>query len=72
NVQEWCADRYDPNYDAASPTTDPPGPSEGQKRVFRGGSFDLLPWYARSTNRACGIPSYRFYDLGFRVACDAP
>lgn len=72
NVQEWCADRYDPDYYAASPTTDPLGPSEGQKRVFRGGSFDLLPWYARSVNRACGIPSYRFYDLGFRVACDAP
>lgn len=72
NVQEWCVDRYQADYYAVSPATDPKGPSEGEKRVFRGGSFDLQPWYARCANRACGIPSYRFYDLGFRVACDGP
>jgi formylglycine-generating enzyme required for sulfatase activity len=39
NVTEYCQDWYDANYYRDSPATDPQGPSSGQQRVFRGGSF---------------------------------
>ena len=39
NVSEWCSDRYNRDYYQWSPTIDPQGPSLGQVRVLRGGSF---------------------------------
>jgi formylglycine-generating enzyme required for sulfatase activity len=39
NVWEWCQDWYDANYYGSSPSFDPQGPSSGQERVLRGGSF---------------------------------
>lgn len=72
NVQEWCVDWYEPDYYARSPKIDPQGPTKStDKRSVRGGSYHIMPWHARSANRAAGTPSYRFYDLGFRVVCEA-
>ena len=39
NVREWTADRYGSNYYEISPGRDPAGPSTGEYRVLRGGSF---------------------------------
>ncbi|QDU23149.1 bifunctional serine/threonine-protein kinase/formylglycine-generating enzyme family protein [Urbifossiella limnaea] len=39
NVAEWCHDWFKPGYPADGPRTDPTGPSGGDKRVVRGGSF---------------------------------
>jgi formylglycine-generating enzyme required for sulfatase activity len=39
SVWEWTADRYSPNYYRTSPTNNPEGPSEGNYRVLRGGSW---------------------------------
>jgi formylglycine-generating enzyme required for sulfatase activity len=36
NVNELCADRYDPNYYDTSPLVDPTGPSNAADRVLRG------------------------------------
>ncbi|MCC6160435.1 MAG: SUMF1/EgtB/PvdO family nonheme iron enzyme [Deltaproteobacteria bacterium] len=45
NAWEWTSDSYDAAYFAASPTDDPRGPSPGETRVLRGGS-----WFNGSTN----------------------
>jgi formylglycine-generating enzyme required for sulfatase activity len=71
NVREWCADWHDEDYYRRSPGKDPQGPSSGEARVVRGGSFDLYPAWARSANRASCPPGYALLDVGFRVAMSA-
>src|SRR5262245_54887718 len=72
NVWEWTADWYDEHYYANSPECNPTGPSSGQLRVLRGGSWDHLPGYVRSAHRGGLSPSYRGATLGFRCARDVP
>ena len=47
---------------------DPLGPSEGEVRVNRGGSWGVSPRYCRSSVRNKDTPEARFNYLGFRVA----
>jgi formylglycine-generating enzyme required for sulfatase activity len=68
NVYEWCWDGYDANYYAQSPVDDPRGPSGAADRVFRGGSWSLLPQYGRAANRYRDAPGNRSLALGFRLA----
>lgn len=75
NVWEWTADWYDSSYYAASPITDPQGPSAGQNRVARGGSWFCSPNYcgAYSTHyRGASPPNHAFNNVGFRCAMDVP
>lgn len=67
NVWEWCADWHEENYYAISPRLNPPGPSSGTSRVFRGGSWDAGQWVARSTSRNGNPPGVRNGNLGFRL-----
>ncbi len=66
-VFEWCWDTYGeyPN-DQVQPPTDPQGPTEGNTRVVRGGSFDLPPDGLRSAYRGDDGPGGRLDDLGLR------
>ena len=66
NVWEWCLDWYKayPNYAVKDPT----GPDTGSYRVRRGGSWFYDPRYCRSAERSDSAPTYRSYDVGFRVA----
>ena len=50
NVWEWCQDWRSSGYDAAD-TLDPVGAPEGNKRVYRGGSWFNKPSTLRSANR---------------------
>ncbi len=66
NVWEWTGDWF-----GAYPTgrvPDPPGPPEGSRRVFRGGSWDSLAQGVRAAYRNRHDPSDRWNSLGFRLA----
>jgi formylglycine-generating enzyme required for sulfatase activity len=65
NVAEWCADWYGP-YESGD-QTDPLGRSDGDFRVFRGGSHSMLTRMVRSANRGGWIPGSASPWIGFRV-----
>jgi formylglycine-generating enzyme len=67
NVEEWCSDWYADDYYKNSPTDDPQGPSDGVKRVARGGSFENQAILLRSAARSDGLASNAFHSRGFRV-----
>ena len=66
NVWEWCSDWYG-DY-AAGAVRDPVGPASGSDRVLRGGSWYDSASLCRSAFRIRFYPSYRFSNLGFRLA----
>jgi formylglycine-generating enzyme required for sulfatase activity len=66
NVHEWCQDWYGP-YGSQQVASDPMGPTEGDRRVLRGGSIGSLSSFVRSASRFYGLPANRD-NLGFRVA----
>ena len=68
NVWEWCSDWYSADYYGTSPKTDPPGPSDGSDRVYRGGSWRGSGRSCRAAYRGRVSPSFRYGGLGFRVA----
>jgi formylglycine-generating enzyme required for sulfatase activity len=71
NVWEWVEDRYDENYYAKSPSTDPTGPEVGpvgQYRVVRGGSWSNESRVLRSSFRSRYYPDISLVAIGFRCA----
>jgi formylglycine-generating enzyme required for sulfatase activity len=67
NVEEWVLDWYAKGYpqDAA---VDPTGPSTGERRVIRGGSFrDGVGWL-RGAARSADFPALAYPWRGFRCA----
>jgi formylglycine-generating enzyme required for sulfatase activity len=66
NVWEWCSDWYNDNYYKNSPRNNPKGPSSGQVRVLRGGSWNFSSKHSRTVNRGRILPDFRKLDLGFR------
>lgn len=69
NVSEWVSDAYEDAYEAM-PATDPRGPSTGDFRVVRGGSYlDAMPWL-RGASRGYRGPGTRDTTIGFRCARD--
>jgi eukaryotic-like serine/threonine-protein kinase len=72
NVWEWVADWYDAAYYASSPTSSPRGPSSGERKVFRGGSWGYPAAFIRAADRARNRPSYAGFNIGFRCATTMP
>jgi formylglycine-generating enzyme required for sulfatase activity len=70
NVWEWVADWYGEKYYASSPASDPQGPSSGQHRALRGGSWNFPASYARASVRLGSVPVARNLNFGVRCAGD--
>ena len=68
NVREWCSDWY-ANYTAA-PQKDPQGPNTGDRKLLRGGSWDLNDFGCRITLRNGYAPNLFDDYFGFRCAQD--
>ncbi|MBF0137997.1 MAG: SUMF1/EgtB/PvdO family nonheme iron enzyme [Magnetococcus sp. DMHC-1] len=67
NVWEWVADWYDPDYFKKSPSHNPPGPTRGDGKVFRGGAWLSGTRYIRANQRYRFPPDRRYNLLGFRL-----
>jgi formylglycine-generating enzyme required for sulfatase activity len=68
NVWEWVADWYSETYYGNSPSSNPTGPSSGDYRVLRGGSWSDFDSSVRSADRSWLDPSSSYYYLGFRCS----
>jgi len=69
NVSEWVWDLYHDTYGAPEGprgAVDPTGPGDGERRVFRGGSWAIQARYLRSAARNHRQPDSRGQDTGFR------
>ena len=67
NVWEWCNDWYDSNYYQSSPECNPQGPTSGDFRVLRGGSWDIGAGGCRVSDRVNCYPGDRLKDVGMRL-----
>jgi formylglycine-generating enzyme required for sulfatase activity len=68
NVWEWCHDFFEPYRGVAK--VNPHGPTAGQKRVLRGGSWKSRFASLRATTRNSNVPNYSCNDVGFRIVCE--
>ena len=67
NVAEWCLDWYDAKYYKSLEYDQPMGPTLGESKVFRGGTYYQDPWHLRTAQRAGTAPDRQMSDIGFRV-----
>ncbi len=65
NLWEWCFYFYQDNYYTYIKDTNPKGPTNGNRRVLRGGAYDQGANYARSANRT--IPENLNGNTGIRI-----
>ena len=71
NAWEWCLDWYGDRFYQDSPLQDPSGPSDGTRRVIRGGGWNSSAPFCRSAFRDSKEPLAKANYLGFRVVCIA-
>lgn len=72
NASEWVADWYGRDYYSKSSKDNPTGPPGGERKVFRGGSWNDPPRNLRVTGRSSADPTFQDQSVGFRCAMDAP
>ncbi len=68
NVAEWVGDWWDPLYYASSPSDNPRGPSVGDYKVVRGGSWSQPAAEIRGAARSFHSPDRGAAYIGFRCA----
>ena len=62
NVWEWCEDFFD--FYTDEPQTEPLV-TEGDNHIFKGGGWNFMPYYCRSSYHS--LPGNIFYDIGLRL-----
>ncbi|MBW7988876.1 MAG: formylglycine-generating enzyme family protein [Planctomycetes bacterium] len=72
NVCEWCSDFCGVDYYSYSPIVDPKGPSSGDARSLRGGSWGHFKNDLRCSERSRGYPGISSSNFGFRVVRSQP
>lgn len=65
NVMEWCSDIY--GIYQETDTVNPQGATEGENRVFRGGSWPMMAMACRTRGRLALSPDYKANQLGLRL-----
>ena len=70
NVADWCWDWYGEYGTAAE--NNPAGAATGTLRVNRGGGWNDFPKHIRSAYRAATPPYNSSFNIGFRLARNAP
>jgi iron(II)-dependent oxidoreductase len=66
NVSEWVSDWFEPEYYRyTNGEMNPQGPTTGELKVFRGGSWNEDPEVARSAGRNAAPPDRQSYLTGF-------
>ncbi len=65
NVFEWCLDFLEPYKGKSS--VNRRGPTQGSKRIYRGGSWKSRVNSLRAAARSFNAPTYSANDVGFRV-----
>jgi sulfatase modifying factor 1 len=70
NVWEWVSDWYGKKYYESWPSKNPVGPTSGNERVLRGGSWFSSPLNLRLSGRLRGEPWGSDDDIGFRCVRD--
>lgn len=68
NIHEWCSNWHARDFYNTSPTVNPVGPAEGQRRASRGGAWRHALTINRSAARSSLDPEFRYTDYGFRLA----
>jgi formylglycine-generating enzyme required for sulfatase activity len=68
NVFEWCLDYFE-NY-KGKPRVNPRGPTQGARRIYRGGSWKSRVTSLRASARHFNVPEYSSNDVGFRIICE--
>lgn len=71
NEWEWVSDWYSESYYQTTPYKNPLGPSFGEKKVARGGSWNTGANNVRASNRYSDYPDSRGAYYGFRCALSA-
>jgi formylglycine-generating enzyme required for sulfatase activity len=69
NVWEWCADWFQSSFSSGTTLNDPNGPSDGQSKVMKGGSFLCHASYCnryRVAARTSNTPDSSASNIGFR------
>jgi formylglycine-generating enzyme required for sulfatase activity len=68
NVFEWCLDYFE-NY-PGKPRVNRRGPTQGQRRIYRGGSWKSKAGSLRASARHFNMADYSSNDVGFRIVCE--
>ena len=66
NVWEWVSDWYDASYYTSSPSINPQGPTSGEAKLLRGGSWSNPGEFARAGYRGYAKPTLTGNNVGFR------